>query len=148
MLIYGVIILLFIWLGVVSFILFKQLKRYNHLVSGTKRRRLEEMLDVLIKKQEANGREIASVAQAISELEEKSRLHYQKLGFVRFNPFEKIGGEQSFVTALLDGENNGILLNFLYTREGVRIYAKKLRSGKSDEYELSQEEQEAVKKAM
>ena len=70
------------------------------------------------------------------------------IGTVRFNPFKGTGdgGNQSFATALLDENENGVVLSTLYTRERVGIYAKPLKSGKS-EYELTGEEREAVKQA-
>ena len=74
-------------------------------------------------------------------------MHFQKIGLVRFNPFERVGGEQSFVIALLNNLNSGLVINFIYTREGLRTYIKKIREGKGEKYNLSNEEQEAVKKS-
>jgi len=70
------------------------------------------------------------------------------IGTVRFNPFKGTGdgGHQSFATALLDENENGIVLSTLYTRERVGVYAKPLKSGKS-EYELTQEERNAIAEA-
>ena len=66
---------------------------------------------------------------------------------VRFNPFERSGGEQSFVLALLNNLNSGLVINFIYTREGLRTYIKKVKAGKGEKYELSEEEKEAIDKS-
>lgn len=138
---------LFIWLSVVSFFLFKTRAHYNNLVLRTKKRRIDDVLDQLIEKDESNTKEITKLKKSVEEIIYKSKSYYQKIGFLRFNPFDRVGGDQSFIIALLDSENSGLILNFLYTREGMRVYSKKVKAGISEEYELSAEEKEAVKKA-
>jgi len=71
----------------------------------------------------------------------------QKVGVVRFNPFGEVGGNQSFAVAWLDNFNSGVIMLSLYSRDGVRIYAKPVKEGKS-EYQLSKEEEEALRLAM
>ena len=58
-----------------------------------------------------------------------------------------MGGDQSFSVALLDGENSGVVISALHTREGNRVYAKPVEKGKAVKYPLTEEEQEAIKKA-
>ena len=58
-----------------------------------------------------------------------------------------MGGNQSFVIALLDAENNGFVISSLFVKEASRVYAKTIKKGKSD-YSLSKEEQEAIAKAI
>jgi hypothetical protein len=70
------------------------------------------------------------------------------VGLVRFNPFQDIGGDQSFSLALLDGKNDGVTLSSLYSREGVRIYCKSIQQGQSPQYPLSKEEEQAVTMAI
>ena len=76
----------------------------------------------------------------------ESTFSIQKVGIVRFNPFSEIGGNQSFSLALLDGNNDGVVITSLYTREGNRVYSKPIKQGKS-KYLLSTEEKEAIEKA-
>ena len=68
-----------------------------------------------------------------------------KVGVVRFNPFKDLGGNQSFVISLLDGENSGMVFSSLHTREGTRIYAKPIVKGESHKYSLTKEEEDAIK---
>lgn len=70
-----------------------------------------------------------------------------KVGIVRFNPFKDLGGDQSFSVAFLDGENTGVVISSLHTREGNRVYSKPIEKGKAVKYPLTEEEKEAIKKA-
>lgn len=72
-------------------------------------------------------------------LEEISKISIQKVGFMRFNPFNDTGGDNSFVMVLLDRENNGVMITSLYMREGMRLYAKRVTGGKTAQ-QLSEEE--------
>lgn len=71
----------------------------------------------------------------------------QKVGIVRYNAFKDVGSNLSFTLALLDNNNNGIVLNGIYSRDNSNIYAKPVKDGKS-EYVLSEEEKEAIEKAI
>lgn len=77
-------------------------------------------------------------------VEDLSKISIQKVGFLRFNPFQDTGGDNSFVVALLDRENNGVLVSSLYTRGGVRIYGKQIEKGKPKQ-QLSEEEKRVLK---
>jgi len=80
-------------------------------------------------------------------LREKLTRHAGYVGIVRFNPFQDMGGKQSFAAAWLDENGNGIVLSSLYTRKGSRIYAKPLQNRQSN-YTLSAEEQQAISIAL
>ncbi|MEK7630681.1 MAG: DUF4446 family protein [Patescibacteria group bacterium] len=71
----------------------------------------------------------------------------QKVSMVRFNPFSDTGGDQSFVIALLDGKNNGVVFSSLYTRGQPLVYAKPIKEGVSH-YQLSGEETDALARAI
>ena len=67
----------------------------------------------------------------------------QKVGIVRYNAFRDVGSDLSFAIALLDRENNGVVLNGLYGSESSNIYAKPIKKGLS-KYQLSDEEKSAI----
>ena len=69
----------------------------------------------------------------------------QKIGIVRYNAFKDVGSNLSFTLALLNNNNNGVVLNGIYSRDNSNIYAKPIKDGKS-EYILSDEEKEAKNK--
>jgi len=78
-----------------------------------------------------------------AEIEEKMTKCIQKVSIVRFNPYGEVGGNQSFAIALLDKHLSGVMILSLYARDGVRVYSKPIKEGKS-EYKLSKEEEEAL----
>jgi hypothetical protein len=86
------------------------------------------------------------IAKELESLKKESRFFIQKVGIVRFNPFSDVGSDQSFSAALLDGEDNGVIITSLYTREGNRVYGKPIKNGKSV-YLLSDEEKQAINQA-
>ena len=71
----------------------------------------------------------------------------QYMGIVRYNTFEDVGGDLSYAIALLDEDKNGVVLNSLYYRQGCYTYGKPIIAGES-KYQLSEEEQEAINKAI
>ncbi|MEK9195207.1 MAG: DUF4446 family protein [Patescibacteria group bacterium] len=79
----------------------------------------------------------------IDMLERVATTSVQKMGFTRFNPFQDTGGDNSFILVLLDRTNTGIILSSLYTREGIRLYAKSIETGKS-KHVLSAEEKKVL----
>jgi len=79
-------------------------------------------------------------------LDERIKKSVRGVSTVRFNPYQDQGGNQSFATALLDETGSGVVISSLYSRDKVRIFAKPVISHDS-EYELSQEEKEALNKA-
>jgi hypothetical protein len=81
------------------------------------------------------------------QIKAQQELCVQRLGFVRFDAFDDVGGEQSFALALLDASNNGVVVSNLFSRVDSRVYAKPIKAGAS-EHTLSKEEQEALRKAV
>lgn len=131
---------IFLQIGIIK------IKRKNNLLfSGNKIKNLEEILlnqAKTLKTLDKDIQELYSISNQINNLSFRG-LH--KTGLVRFNPFKEVGGDQSFAIALLNGKNSGIVISSLYTREGTRIYAKAVVSGKSEKYSLTEEEEQAIK---
>jgi hypothetical protein len=98
-----------------------------------------------IKKVERVQKETLAYLESVEKRLQKS---IQGVGTVRFNPFkgQGEGGNQSFSTALLNEEGNGVVISSLYSRDRVSVFSKPLQKF-SSEYELSDEEKEAVEKA-
>jgi len=132
------------WLIFVTWLLLKTRNHYFRLVERTGRQKIDEILDLLLNQQKEQRREIESIKKRLEEEINKSKFHLQKTNVVRFQPFEK-GGDTSFVMALLDGKDNGLVINFLYTKEGLRVYTKNVVEGKGKDYPLTEEEEKAIK---
>jgi Protein of unknown function (DUF4446) len=90
--------------------------------------------------------QVHRVDDRTSALEGVGRKAVQRVGLVRFNPFEDTGSNQSFALALLDGEEDGVVISSLHSRVSTRIYAKPITQGRS-EAALSAEESEALRQA-
>jgi hypothetical protein len=103
---------------------------------------LKEVLDYL-KEMEGNYEKLS---REVKNLKESSNFAVQKVGIVRFNPFSGVGGDQSFSLALLDKNENGLVITSLFSREGNRVYAKPIKNSRS-EYLLSNEEKAAIERA-
>lgn len=91
--------------------------------------------------------QLNKVSQELEVFQRDMREAFTKIGMVRFNPFGEIGGDQSFSVSLLNQEDTGIVITSHYGKEMNRMYAKPVKRGTS-EYQLSEEEQQAIKKAM
>jgi len=72
---------------------------------------------------------------------------FQKLGVVKYDAFNEMGGKLSFALALLNKENTGFVLNAMHSREGCYMYVKEIINGKCA-IVLGEEEEEAVNKAI
>lgn len=116
------------------------------LVKKSKGENLVKTLEKIVAKEAENTKEIAGIKKNIEEIRDSDLKHIQKIGIVRFNPFNETGGDHSFSLALLDGVDTGIVLTGLHTRERTRLYTKRVTKGKS-EHTLSKEEGEALEKA-
>jgi len=110
-----------------------------------KKREPENLAELLTQFRELKEN-FEEISRKLEELREKNKLAIQKVGMVRFNPFKEMGGNQSFSIALLDGNDNGLMITSLYSKEGNRIYGKPIKDGQS-EYLLSREEKEAIERA-
>ena len=84
---------------------------------------------------------------SIRTLNRNFRASFQKFGMVKYNAFQGMGGNLSFVFAMLDYTNTGFVLNCIHSREGCYIYMKEVDRGQTDVV-LGNEEQEALEQAL
>ena len=122
-------------------------RRLDAMTRGANGRSLEGTLEAHVDKVYAVARELDSIEARTAILEGAQRRAFQRIGLVRFNPFEDTGGNQSFALALLDAQGNGFVISSLHARAGTRIYGKALSGGRA-ETALSTEETEAVRIAL
>lgn len=139
--------LFFIWLWILSILIWNLISHYNKLTEGASSKNLKSILEDLLKEASSQKRDLSSLRDHIGKLQKDGLLHIQKVGLVRFNPFKDTGGDQSFIVSFINGNDTGIIISGLYSRSGTRWYAKKIVNGKSVEYELSGEEKKALEQA-
>ena len=90
---------------------------------------LGDVLGAHLERVHVLGQVVDRLDTRTGRLEASAPRAFQRVGLVRFNPFEDTGGNQSFALALLDAEGNGWVLSSLHARTGTRIYAKAIRGG-------------------
>ena len=127
---------------------FKKLYRtYDRFMRGKDMESMEETvlaqferIEALEKSNEEKDRQIESIFENLQHV-------YQKTGLVKYDAFREMSGKLSYAVALLDKEDNGILVNSMYSREGCYSYVKTISGGKCS-IEMSEEEQKALKIAV
>ncbi len=122
-------------------------RRIGLLMAGGNGASLEATLEAHIDKVYAVVRELDALKARTAVLESDEPGAFQRLGLVRYNPFEDTGGNQSFALALLDGRGDGFIVSSLHTRTATRVYGKGVLGGRS-EAALSDEEAEALRIAL
>ncbi len=134
-----------VWLIGLTLFFARLLTHYNRLAKGVTQKSLKTVLEDLLKDVDLNKKDIDYLKSYTSKIEKEGKVHVQKIGLLRFNPFKDTGGDQSFILSLVDGNNTGVIISALYSRSGTRWYAKKVSEGKGIEYDLSDEEKQVLK---
>lgn len=121
-------------------------KRLKRFFLGKKARDLEDTITVLETEITKLNKTRETIEKDIASINSKLKKSVRGLELIRFNPFKDQGGNQSFAIGMLNEEGDGLVISSLYSRERMSIFAKPIKSGKS-EYELTAEEREALQKA-
>ncbi len=126
---------------------------------GQGRRRVEskgpiELDDALRGILEGHARSIQRLEQAVRSLNATDRRQQglidgavRRVGLVRYDAFEDVGGRLSFSCAMLDEHGSGVVVTSINGRQDTRVYAKPITDTKSP-YNLSVEEEEAIRQAL
>lgn len=144
---YIILSVLSVWLIVVSGFLVKIYLTFRSLTKDIKKGDLIKVLTSILKVEKENTKEIKNLFKEIKRVDEENRINVQKIGLIRFNPFNELGGDHSFCLTLLDKDENGFIITGLHTRERTRVYLKDIQKGKS-KVNLSKEEERSLKKAI
>ncbi len=139
-----VYLVIFIWLGIISFFVFRFVRTFTKLTKGLSDKDLRFILEAILKKIENQDKNTELIKQEILKIKTDDLSHVQKIGLIRYNPFSETGGNQSFVLALLDGNDCGLVITSLHSREATRVFTKPVKNGKESGYEFSKEEIQAV----
>lgn len=125
----------------------KLYRRYDLFMRGKDAETLEDVLtDVLDQMKELNTKDRAN-KDMMKKLSKQVKDSFQKFGFVKYNAFKGMGGNLSFVLAMLDNNNSGFVLDVVHSREGCYLYLKEVEEG-ATEVLLGSEEQEALEQAL
>jgi len=144
----GVVCAVLIGLVIYLFVKISDLnKRYTYFMgAGGEGGSLEEKVLEHTKYVKNIDKKYKKIVKKIYKLEDNLNFSCQKVGVIRYNPFDDVGGKLCFCVALLNGHDSGVVINGIYSKTGTFTYAKRIENGKSDS-KLSKEELLAVREA-
>ncbi len=143
----GLFVILLVLMIVLVFQYRNLYRRYDLFMRGKNAETLEDIIAGLLENvEELQAQDLAN-KDAIKVLSKNVKGSYQKLGVVKYNAFKGMGGNLSFVIAMLDLNNTGIIFNSVHSREGCYLYIKSVEKGET-EVLLGAEEQEALEQAL
>lgn len=142
------LVLILVILTIVNIVQMSKLKkRYRIFMSGKDAKTLEDILtkrldqvDELIVSNRKNEKNIQQIFGTLKNT-------FQRIGLVKYDAFNEMGGKLSFSLAMLDHKNDGFIINAMHSREGCYTYIKEIIDGNSI-IQLADEEKEALDMAM
>ena len=151
----GIIIIALLILVVILFVLvisahmkYSRLKSsYNSFMRGKDGRTLEDSIFERFEELDKLTVSTLKNRQAIRKINEEMMSNLQKVGIMKYDAFQEMGGKLSFALTLLDGNDTGYIINSMHSREGCYNYIKEIVKGESY-IELSEEEAESLERAI
>lgn len=148
LIILGIMVILLIGFAVMLAKFSSLNKRYKEFMKKLGNgKNLEEDLENYMYRVDRVEKQNVEISNQIKNLDNDLEKCIQKVGIVRYSAFKDTGSDLSFALALLDENNDGVVLNGIYSREMSNIYAKPVEKGKST-YTISEEEAQAIQKAI
>lgn len=122
-------------------------KRLDKFLTGRDSKSLEQKIASLFEDNIFLKNSTEKNKKDIRTLYKNMEAAYQKMGLVKYDAFNQMGGQLSFSLALLDENNNGFIINSVHSTEGCYSYTKEIKQGVST-ISLGKEEEEALAIAM
>lgn len=141
------LVLVLIIIMCVNAVKMKKLKKRFEKFMSKEDVNLEELLVQYTKKLNVLLQNEKEMQTSIEHMEKVVKNCVQKVGVVRYQAIQNMGADLSYTVALLDENNDGVVFNGIYGRDGCYTYAKPIQEGKSS-YNLSDEELQAIEKAI
>ena len=142
------VMLILIILYIICFLKMRKMgKAYDRFMSGKDMESMEEILWKQFDRIEILEEADKDKRRELNELEHTVQNAYQKAGLVKYDAFREMSGKLSYALALLDQNDNGVIVTSMYSREGCYSYAKEIVRGESA-INLSEEEKEALDSAI
>ncbi|AGK99574.1 DUF4446 family protein [Clostridium pasteurianum] len=147
----GILIIIIIILLLLSFVNIKAINRleskYRKLTRGVENSNLQELIESYMDKIDKIDNESKVVKNLYEDIHEKINKCLQNISIIRYKAFEDVGSDLSFSVALLDNNNDGVIITSIYGRNESTTYAKPIDKGIS-RYDLSDEEKHVLKDAV
>lgn len=124
------------------------IKKYRIFMGGDKDvTTMEKMFESRLDEIEHLEKKNEEIVKKIMEIDNTILGTYQKMAIVKYDAFREMGGNLSFVLAMLDKNNSGFLLNSVHSRDACYTYIKNVIQG-NVKVELSEEERQALQEAI
>lgn len=147
----AVLLILVIVLGILVILQIAKTRRLERRLSlfmqGSDMVSLEDVLRRVIEDNQKVKIQLKNNVDEIVKINENLLTAYRKTGIVKYNAFPGMAGKVSSCIALLNNENNGILINSIHGTDGCYTYVKEIMNGKSIN-PLTKEDEEALKIAL
>lgn len=144
---YALILILFIIVIVLTVRLSKISKKYKKFMLGKNAKSLEKDIEGIYEDNKFIKASTEKNRKDIQSLYRKFESAFQKVGIVKYDAYNQMGGQLSFSLALLDENDNGFVLNSVHSTEGCYSYTKEIKNGLC-EISLGDEEKKALDIAM
>lgn len=142
---------LVILLLILVIVLFRSLNKveakYRKVTRGVNNKNLEEIIVEYLNRVEESKKISEDIKSLYGDMDSRIKDCIQKVSVIRYKAFEDVGSDLSFSVAMLDENNDGILLTGIFGRNESTTYAKPIEKGIS-RYDLSEEEEEALNNAI
>jgi hypothetical protein len=122
-------------------------KRYKKLMKGSHSKSIEEMVMENTHKVEESLERAKNIESVYKDVDNRVKKSIQKYSIVRFRAFEDVGSDLSYSIALLNQNNDGVVITGIYGRNESTTFAKPIENGIS-KYDLTDEEKTAIKNAI
>ncbi len=143
-----ILVLILLILNIVNICSIRKIKnKYRRFMTGKSAKSLENEIAGLFEDNKFIKTSIDKNKKDISILYKNMESAFQKIGIIKYDAFNQMGGKLSFCLALLDEDNNGFILNSVHSAEGCYSYTKEIINGNSS-ISLGEEEKQALEKAM
>ncbi|MCR5716936.1 MAG: DUF4446 family protein [Lachnospiraceae bacterium] len=143
----GVSVVLLILIIVLFVMLGKQKKRLNKFLQGKNAKSLEKEISTVMSDIELLKLTSEKNKNDIRILYKNMEKTFQKIGVIKYDAFNQMGGKLSFSLCLLNEKNDGFILNSVHSAEGCYSYTKEVKKGKCA-IGLGEEERQALEMAM
>lgn len=143
----AILLILLIWMIIQTIQMIKLKSKYKKFMLGKNAKSLEKDIIGLYEDNKFIKLSTEKNERDIQKLYQKMERAYQKIGIVKYDAFNQMGGQLSFSLALLDEKDNGFVLNSVHSTEGCYSYTKEIKNGEC-EISLGDEERKAVEMAV
>lgn len=142
------LLIIIIVLFIVQIVKYNELKKkYDKFMKGKDSKSLEQDIIALFEDNKFIKNENEKNRKALREVLRRQEYCFQKIGLVKYDAFNQMGGKLSFCLCMLNNKNSGFILNSVHSSDGCYVYTKEINKGEC-ELSLGDEEQKALEMAI